>query len=418
MANSRRSFLKSSLALGLGAHFFEPNDAILNLKRSELEDVNWKKIAKCFHSSASDILNFNNGSCGVMPKEVINTLHKATIKLNSFAPYAIFEEWQSDNKKVMDQLGQLLGVNKGALQLVRNTTEAINLILWGIPFKKTDEIIYANWDYPFVKNTIKHLQNQKGISSKIINVNIFEATDEEIVEFYKKKISKKTKLIICTWITHSNGRILPLQEIIKVAKEYDVKVLVDAAHQIGHLPSKTKSLDIDFLATSLHKWLNGPQGTGLLYIKDRNIENHLPPLSFDENKKSDAVKYSYLGTRAFQHLKAVESAINFLLKTGVENKFNRLKSLNNDWIEECLNLKEFKLLSKVGQYGGIASFNLSNIPSSKLKKALRDEFNIHSKTIYNSISKTSGIRISPNIYHHPKDMKKLSSALQILSKRS
>jgi selenocysteine lyase/cysteine desulfurase len=406
---SRRKFLTNISQLGvyssIGINLLNENPSTSDPVVSH--DISWKKIRKCFSISKSEIVNLNNGSAGVMPNSVLKKYLEATEEINKYAPYEVNNSWQETSHNLLNNLAREFGISNGQLNLVRNTTEAINMILWGLPFTKNDEVIYADWDYPFVNYTLQHLQKQKEVKLKTIKKSLIDLNDDEILKSYEEKITLKTKLIIITWITHREGRILPVKRIRNLAKKNNIEVLIDGAHVPGHIEHSLSDIDPEYYASSLHKWFNAPLGTGLLYINSSVIEKISPPISYHPKLQSQYVKFDYLGTRAFQNLKGIEEALVFLNKTGVQRKEEQLRSLSQYWISQVLDIPNLKILSPAHKFCAVNSFFIKGIGSTKIKDRLEKEFKVHVKTSSYERQKISFVRVSPNIYCNHKDLNRL-----------
>lgn len=397
--NSRRDFLAQTGLFSLGTALS------INLDKNMPKDISpsdkqisWKKIRKCFPISKHKYANFNNGSAGVMPSPVLKKHIEWTTQMNSFAPYEMQIGWADQASAILHRLAGHMGISSGQFSVVRNTTEAINMILWGIPFRENDEVIYADWDYPYVEFTLKHISKEKNVTLKNINSTLINLSDEDIVKFYKNKITRRTRLMIITWITHREGRILPVKEIKQLADEHGIEVLIDGAHVPGQIQHNISQIDPDYFATSLHKWLNGPIGTGLLYIKDSKINALKPPISYPPNKKNNFIKFEYLGTKSFQNIMTVDEALNFLELTGIERKEKRLKELSDYWIDQVKNIPDLKVISPADSYCAINSFTVKNLSVFNLKVWLKNNRNIHVKTSSYAKQKIHVVRVSPNIY--------------------
>lgn len=397
--DTRRDFIMKTALWTMGSTLSIKlnSDRILSPEIAD-NTISWKKIRKCFPISKHKIANFNNGSAGVMPKSVLKKHIEWTTQINSFAPYAMQSEWADKSTQILHRLAGHMGATSGQLSLVRNTSEAINMVLWGIPFREKDEVIYADWDYPYVEYSLKHIAKEKNIALKNINSTLINLSDEEITNYYKHKITRRTRLIIITWITHREGRIMPIKQIKKLADEHDIEVLVDGAHVTGHIKHNLSKIDPDYYATSLHKWLNGPLGNGVLYIKDSKIKKLQPPISYDPNKKNKNIKFQYLGTRAFQDIMTIDEALNFLDLTGIERKEKRLRELSEYWINSVQTFKNIKVISPKNAYCAINSFIIKDENLSAIKHELRENHNIHLKTSVYAQQKINVIRVSPNIY--------------------
>lgn len=157
----------------------------------------------------------------------------------------------------------------------RGTTEAINLVAYGFAqtiLKPGDEIIISVMEHHSNMVPWQLACQNTGAVLKIIHLNPDTSLD---LNHLQSLISTKTKLIALTYISNTLGTINPVDQIMAIAKQHHVPVLLDAAQQIAHLPLDVQALGCDFLAFSAHK-MYGPTGVGVLYAKQEWL-NKLPP---------------------------------------------------------------------------------------------------------------------------------------------
>ena len=161
------------------------------------------------------------------------------------------------------------------LIFVRNATEAINLVAasYGRKFlHEGDEIILSEMEHH--SNIVPWQLLRDAIGVKLVVVPITE-TGELDMEAYKQSFTDRTKLVAMTHMSNALGTITPIAEIIRIAHDAGVKILVDGCQAVPHMKVDVQALDADFYALSSHK-LYGPSGIGILYAK-REILEAMPP---------------------------------------------------------------------------------------------------------------------------------------------
>lgn len=396
--HNRRNFIRNITAAGLSIPFgvkIQGNWPTVGTQK-EKNDIDWDEIRTHFLASSQKTINLNNGSSSNMPLPVLEYYQKSLVEINSFAPYKVLNSWTESIANQMERLAAIINAESGELAFVRNTTEAINIILWGLDLTAGDEVLRATWDYPLVNYSLNRLVEQKSIRINTIQERLYNLSDEEIVSLYDKNITESTKLIIVTWMTHKEGRILPIKKICELAHKRNIEVLVDGAHTIGQIDVNLKELNCDYYATSMHKWLNAPLGSGLLYIKKDLMESHHPILSYDASVEDLSLRYTYLGTHAYQNLKTLEAVLDYLDITGLPAKQARLHSLTQKWMKSLGEIDEVLLYTPIHSCCAVASMGIKGMYASQMKNILKNEYNIWVKaTGYKEVPM---IRISPNMY--------------------
>lgn len=374
----------------------------------------WAKIKNYFPIKDYPFIHLNSGSAGVMPQQVVKALVRHITEMNSKPPYEAWKDWQEIKAVNKSDLANRLGVQSDELAVLRNTTEGLNNLIFGIPLQAKDEVVAATHDYPFVINALEQRVQRDQVHFTKLDINLTDATDEEIVANYRNAVTEKTKILVLTHITHREGRILPIKAISDALQKYDVKIILDAAHSFAHFQYKLPNLGVDFMATSLHKWLNAPHGTGLLYIKKERIKEIYPLLSADATRTDFMDKFEYLGTRAFHQEIGITAALMFQKFVGEQRKEERLQHLKQYWTDQVKNLDRVYFCTPLNpqQSCAIASFKMDGVHNllGKLKK----DYKIHAKSV--GTDKGAFIRITPNIFTLERDLDVLVDAIHQIHK--
>ena len=173
-------------------------------------------------------------------------------------------QWEN-KEKIASRLAAWLNCGKDELIITRNATESLDMIISGFPWEEGDEAIFAEQDYGAMIDQFEMVRKRYGIVNKRISIPNHPESDEEIVSLYESQITSRTKLIMVCHMINITGQILPIKKICDMAHDYGVEVLVDGAHCVGHINVDIASLNCDYYASSLHKWLSTPLGAGMLY---------------------------------------------------------------------------------------------------------------------------------------------------------
>lgn len=395
--NTRRKFLQNIACLSIACM-----DSPVQIFKYQPESIDWSSIKSKFLVEDYPILHLNSGSAGIMSKNVLRKYIEYLTLINSHAPYEILHNWEEQIRHNLHRLANHINATQGYLYLLRNSTEALNHILWGRQWNKSDEIIHATCDYPLMKNTLEQLISSKKIKLKTINHGrLKDISDDEIVKNYEKQIGKKTKLIVLTYITHREGHILPVKKICAMAKSYGIEVLIDAAHAVGQINHNVDEIGCDYYTSSLHKWLNAPLGSGILYVKRDRLRDLTPPISYPIHRETEANKFEYLGTRAFQNGMALGHAIDDLESMGIDQKQKRLHTLKNYWIDKIKSERNLEVITDTNRSCAIASVKVP-ISLNRVSQILKDDFKIHVKK--SGYIDERFLRISPNVFTLESDL--------------
>jgi len=222
-----------------------------------------------------------------------------------------------------------------------------------------------------------------------------------------------------THIINWNGQILPVKRIAQEAHKRGIEVVVDGAHSFAHFKFSIPELDADYFASSLHKWLYAPIGSGLLYVKKDKISKIYPLFATsDDPLKPDIRKFEALGTRPFFIEQAIGKAIEFHEMIGSERKEKRLHYLKNYWMEKVKDLPGVKLNTSLHPRWGcaIGNIGITGKKPGELDGFLFNQYKIH--TVGIEWENINGVRITPNVYTSTRDLDVLVEGIAAFVKKN
>ena len=253
----------------------------------------------------------------------------------------------------------------------RNTTESINLVAYSYGLtnlKKGDEILVGIDSHHSNLLPWQMVARQTGASLKFLECEMDGRFTEEAV---KKAVTSHTKLAAITHVSNVIGRVNPVEDIIKMVHQAGGVVVVDAAQSTPHIPIDVQKMDADFLAFSGHK-LMGPMGIGVLYGKEKLLENMPPFLTGGEMIESvtrESAVYAQLphkfeaGTVNGGGAWGLKAAIDYINSIGFEKIEEKEKTLTAIAMEE---LKKIPYVHIIGsedptEHNGIVSFTIDGV---------------------------------------------------------
>lgn len=148
----------------------------------------------------------------------------------------------------------------------QNATTALNQALKGLPWKKGDHIISTSIEHNSIRRPLEYLKERYGIHVSYVK---WSADRNVFIEAVKREIHEDTKLMAMTHASNVTGSILPLDELVGIAKQNHLLTLIDASQTAGHVPIHMQEQGIDMLVFPGHKGLLGPQGTGMLLVEGK-----------------------------------------------------------------------------------------------------------------------------------------------------
>ncbi|MEM0999492.1 MAG: aminotransferase class V-fold PLP-dependent enzyme [Bacteroidota bacterium] len=225
------------------------------------DEALWEEVRQQFTFAEGQIY-FNCATFGLMPAPVQKAMAEAYQKL--------IRGRYNLSKKPRKKVAQMLNAEPKEVALTHNTTEGINIVAAGLPLRRRDEIIMT--DNEHVGNALPWL-NRARLDGVRIKVFSPAPTAAETLNRINDLVSRRTRVIAVPHITCTTGQVLPITEIATLAREKGAYSFFDGAHGPGTTPMDMAEIGGDFYASCGHKWLCGPPGTGMLYVRQDRIND-------------------------------------------------------------------------------------------------------------------------------------------------
>ena len=226
----------------------------------------WFEVRRAFTIDPNEI-NLNSGSVSPAPR-VVQEAVASYQTITNMSPSLWVDEMLGPHRElVRKRLAVLAGADPEEIAVTRNTSESLQIVQLGMDLKPGDEIILTTQDYPRMITTWQQRERRDGVVLKQFAVPSPPDDPMELVELYRKNITPKTRVIHVSHVTFTAGQIFPVKEICAMARERNIRTVVDGAHAFAHFPFSLHDIGCDFFGTSLHKWLTAPVGTGMLYVR-------------------------------------------------------------------------------------------------------------------------------------------------------
>jgi selenocysteine lyase/cysteine desulfurase len=398
-----------------GKSLIKALEKVENVNPSDLatdEDF-WHYVQQSYTVNAN-IINLNNGGVSPQPLVVQEAVERYNRLSNEAPSFYMWRTLDRGREPLRMKLADLAGCSNEEIAINRNSSEALETIIFGLRLKKGDEVVLTKQDYPNMINAWKQREHRDGIVLKWLDFD-FPIDDKDlIINKFKEVFTEKTKLVQITHIINWMGQILPAREIADEAHKRGIEVMIDAAHSFAHIDYKIPDLGGDYFGTSLHKWLCAPFGSGLLYVKKEKIKNLYPLFAAPDPEDDNIRKFENLGTRSFAIEQAIGQAINFHEMIGGERKEKRLRYLKNYWTEQVQDLPKVSIgTSAHPEFScAIALLQIEGMTPQEVGSFLFNDYKIHTTSI--NWENIHGVRITPNVYTRTKDLDRLVKAIKEL----
>ncbi|MDB9927665.1 aminotransferase class V-fold PLP-dependent enzyme [Flavobacteriaceae bacterium] len=418
---NKREFLKNVSLAAVGLPFIRTSfstslNTLKHLSPNQIatEENFWLQVRKDY-SLKPDYINLESGYYNIIPNPTLNHMIDHARMVNYEGSYYM-RTVQWDQKNAMaTKLAKVVGTSAKNLIITRNTTESLDMVIKGMNWKKGDEAVYAKQDYGAMKMMFEQVSRRYGTKNIIVSVPNHPTSDEEIVRIYQNAITSRTKLLMVCHMVNITGQILPIKKICQMAHKKGVQVMVDGAHCVGHFQFKIDDLECDYYGSSLHKWLAVPLGTGMLYVRDKHIDNLWPVFAEHHREPGDIARLNHVGTHPVYHDLSIENAIEYYAMLGAERKEARLRYLQEYWSSKVRTHPNIVVNTPKESFRacGIANVGLKNLKPHELAKQLMDRYQIFTVAI--DYANVQGCRISPNVFTTTQELDVFVKALQELA---
>jgi selenocysteine lyase/cysteine desulfurase len=420
MLSERRDFVKT-MGFVLGASMLNINsnsiaESLSQTKAPTNEEDFWAWVQQSYTANPS-IVNLNNGGVSPQPKVVQDAFMRYNSLCNEGPAYYMWQILDKGREPLREKLAKLSGCSAEEIAIDRNTTEALDTVIFGLTLKKGDEVVLTKYDYPNVINAWKQREMRDGVVIKWVDLKTPVEDDNEIVQAFEDQYNSNTRIVNITHMINWNGQLLPAKKIAQAAHKRGIEVIVDGAHTFAHLNYNIPDLECDYFGTSLHKWLSSPFGTGMLYVRKDKIKNLYPLFPNPEPKSEDIRKFEALGTRSFAAEQAVSEAINFHNSIGSQRKEERLRFLKNYWAEKAAMIDRVKFYTSFRPEYSCALFNfgIDGMEAGDISSALFEKYKIYTVAI--KWEKINGVRVTPHVYTRLQDLDRFVEAIQTIAKK-
>lgn len=382
-----------------------------------------------------NLVYFDNAATAQKPKVVIDALVNYYEQYNANIHrgiHSLAEEATAAFEATRDTVKEFINAKyREEIIFTRGVTEGINLVAatWGRQnIKEGDEIIISGMEHHSNIVPWQMLCLEKKAKLKVIPV---DDNGELIMDEFKKLITPKTKIVSIVHASNSLGTINPVKEIIEIAHQHNIIVLVDGAQSSVHLNIDVQDMDCDFFVISSHK-IYGPTGVGVLYGKKELLEE-MPPymgggemikeVTFDKTTYNDLPYKFEAGTPNIADTVAFKAALDFVNEVGKENIRAHEEMLTKYAMDKLSKIDGVRLIGTAKHKTSVVSFIVEGWSAYDIGLLL-DGFGIAVRTghhccqpLMNRFGIPGTIRASFAMYNTKEEVDELVSSLEKILKR-
>lgn len=320
--------------------------------------------------------------------------------------------WTARVRQVREAAARLIGAGLDEIAFVKNTSEGICFVAEGFPWNPGDNVVTAAEEYPsnlYPWINLKH----RGVELRRVATRERRIWPEDLLA----ATDSRTRLVAISFVEYASGYRNDLEAIGTACRQRGICFLVDAIQGLGVLPLSVQAWPVDFLSADGHKWLLGPEGAGIFYIRKELID-FLHPISVGWKSVVGAIDFSTIdfrlkasagrwesGSLNVGGIVSMGASIDLLLKAGIDHVAERVLGLT-DYLCDRLRQEKFDVYSsrRSQDRSGIVSIAIPAQAMDACLRACRDDAII--------IAQRAGrLRVSPHFYNSDEEMDRLVRAL-------
>lgn len=322
------------------------------------------------------VLHFNNAGAALMPQPVLDaTVDYLTLEAE-IGGYEAAAREDSAVERVYGAAAELLGCASDEIAFVETATRAWDMAFYALPFAPGDRILTARAEY--ASNVVALLQ-AAGRTGAVVEVIPSDETGQVSVAALAEMIDERVKLIAITHVPTNGGLVNPAAEIGAIARAAGITYLLDACQSVGQMPIDVGAIGCDILSTASRKYLRGPRGAGMLYIR-RELCRRLEPPFLDDHAatwvspdryeiRDDARRFENWETN-FAGKVGLGVAIDYALGWGMDAIWARVQGLAGLLREELAKIPGVTLRDLGAEQCGIVTFTVNGVAAGDMQRRL------------------------------------------------
>ncbi|MGH3734555.1 MAG: aminotransferase class V-fold PLP-dependent enzyme [Micromonosporaceae bacterium] len=324
----------------------------------------------------------NHAGIAPLPRPVVDAMHQRAVAAAEHGGLG-WDAHQEVIERARGSAARLMGVPVADLAFVKNTTEGLGFVANGLDWSPGDRVVVPDLDFPSTLFPFLALAD-RGV--RVDRVTPTGPAGALPVEAYAERIAAgpAPKLVVASWVQFRQGWRTDLAALAALCRDTDALLCVDAIQGLGVLPARLEAWGVDVAVAGGHKWLLGPEGAGLLYVRGSRLEQ-LRPLepgwrSVADREDWDSLDLVYEptarrlegGTPNTTGIAGLGTALDLLLDAGVDEVWRHVDRLCQRACESLTDVGATVVSDRSpGGRSGIVAFTVAGMPASRLLDVLR-----------------------------------------------
>lgn len=376
------------------------------------DEAFWAELRRQF-LIPPDRIYLNTGTLGAQPRVVLEAVEEHHRRVAATFPPGV--RWEDLKASV----ARLLACDPEGLVFPRSTTEAMAFVANGLEVGPGDEIVTTDHEHVGGLCPWQAVAARRGAELRVVRLPAPASSPEALLEPVVRALSPATRVVSVSHITFTTGTRLPVEELVRVCRERGIVCVIDGAHPPGMVRVDLGRMAPDFYASSPHKWLLAPQGTGLLYLAPQWRTRLWPTLASGgwDDLSLGAHRLNHLGTFDESRLAGLLAAVEFHHAIGTDRVEARIRYLHERLKARLAEIPGLQIASPSAAdlASGMLSFAMEGVDSGQLQLHLERTARVRTRVI--GEYGYGWMRLSTHIYNLPGELDRVADLLWEVGRR-
>lgn len=301
-SQTRREFLQTTSALMLGGAGMSAAEAQRQLAATGRDESYWEMVRAQF-SFTEDAVPMNAANLCPSFRAVAENVSLLTADIDRDCSFNNRGKFSGLLEETRARVAAQLNVSADEVALVRNTSEANNIVNAGLPLRAGDDVLVWDQNHPTNNVAWEVRAARGGFQVRKLRTPEAPQSTQELIDAFADEFLDNTRVLAITHVSNVSGIKLPVKELTRLAHERGIHVHLDGAQTWGAMAVDLRDLEVDSYSASAHKWYMGPKEVGLLYVGESRIAEIWPSVvapgwgNGPETSLAGARKFESLGQR-------------------------------------------------------------------------------------------------------------------------
>jgi len=366
----------------------------------------WREVRSQFMLRPG-LIHMNSATIGATPRPVLNALTEFLWETESDPQNQVFGPPHLRMDGVREKAAGFLRASQAEMALTRNTTEGMNMVAQAVALSPGDQILTTNHEHPGGSVCWEHVARKTG--AEIVRIEMPPAVEsaDQVLELVASHLTARTRVCSFSHVCTITGLVMPMARIAELTRPRDILLVCDGAQAPGMLDVDVGALGVDTYASSSHKWMLAPKGTGLLYIR-KGVQDRIRPLFLHSGFGAYSASS---GTRNVATILSHGVAIDWHNAIGRNRVEGRCRALRRRLRSNLEEMDGLTILTPAQEElcGGILTISLEDRDYREVRRMMLEE---HGFVLKNGKAEYNAIRISNHVFNDEDDVDGMVDALQ------